>query len=134
MRAGFASVGVLVVAILLTGCGGKSVANDVRAGVPDGVDVDPMNATTAVGWVDRGETFAIVTWGSSSCPPIATALTTEGEDRIAVTFEPSPNEVCTADMAPTTHEFDLPNDVTSVPVTVDISYGNEGETRSVTLD
>lgn len=93
-----------------------------------------MSSGLAVTWVERGETFAIVTWGSSSCPPAATGLTAEGEDRVVVAFAPSPNDPCTADMAPTTHEFALPDRVTRTPVTIDIRYDNSAQVDTFSLD
>lgn len=85
-------------------------------------------------WIDRGETFAIVTWGSSSCPPVATALTVKGGDRISVTFEASPNDPCTADMAPTTHEFTLSNEMTVGPIVIEVGYEYWSETDTLTFD
>ncbi|PWC07159.1 hypothetical protein [Mycetocola zhujimingii] len=134
VRGGWVSLAALLAVGLLTGCGGNGVAQDVRPGLPDGLDVDPTDTTIAATWLERGETFAIVTWGSSSCPPAASALTAEGSDRIAVTFAPSPNEVCTADMAPTTHEFELPDEVTRTTVTIDVSYEDSDETSTLTLE
>lgn len=65
---------------------------------------------------------------------LPTTLTVEGADRIAVTFEASPNDPCTANMAPTTHEFELPSEITVSPIVVEVSYEDWSETESLTLD
>ncbi|GGF03295.1 hypothetical protein D9V28_12855 [Mycetocola zhadangensis] len=127
-------VGALLAVCLLTGCGGNGVAKAVRPGVPEGLDVDPANTAPAGTWLERGESFAIVTWGSSSCPLVASALTVEGADRIGVRFAPSPRDPCTADMAATTHEFALPVAVARTPVKVDVSYGDRDDIRTLTLN
>ena len=56
------------------------------------------------------------------------------DDRVSVTFGPSPNDPCTADMAPTTHEFDLPAGVTSDTITVEIRFEEWPDVYTVTLD
>ena len=51
-----------------------SVAQKVESGIPEGLELDPLTSTPAATWVDRDETFAVVTWGSGSCPPVAVAV------------------------------------------------------------
>lgn len=133
---GYSAFGVVVAACLLTGCSdpGAGVAQTMKPGVPEGLVVEPLSEGPAAAWVERGATFAIVTWGSSSCPAIATALSADGPDRIAVTFGPSPNDPCTADMAPTTHEFELPEETTRSPVVIEVSYEDWLETDTLTLE
>lgn len=46
----------------------------------------------------------VVTLGSGSCPPTASAIEID-DDQLVVTLEPSANDVCTADISPTTHSF-----------------------------
>lgn len=135
-RAGCASVGVVVAMCLLAGCSdpGPAIAQEVRSGVPEGLVVEPLGEGPVAVWIDPGETFAIVTWGSGSCPPVATALTTDGPDRLDLTFGPSPNDPCTADMSPTTHEFELPDEITRSPVTVNITYEDWPGTDVLTLE
>lgn len=130
------SVGVAVAVFLLTGCSGPdpSVAETTTLGLPEGFVLETTDFDLFATWVEPDETFAIVTWGSSSCPSIPTALTVEARDRIAVTFSPSPNDPCTANMAPTTHEFTLPDDVTASPVIIDVSYDGRPETDTLTLE
>ena len=72
--------------------------------------------------------------GSSSCPVVASSIDAAEDDRVSVTFGPSPNDPCSADMAPTTHEFDLPAGVTSDTITVEIRFEEWPEVYTVTLD
>ncbi len=51
-----------------------------------------------------------------------------------MTFEASLNDPCTANMAPTTHEFELPSEITVSPIVVEVSYEDWPETESLTLD
>lgn len=135
-RIGYVSIGVVVAACLLTGCSGPdpSVAETTKRGLPEGFVLKTTDFDSFATWLEPDETFAIVTWGSGSCPSIPTALTAEGQNRVAVTFSPSPNDPCTADMAPTTHEFALPDEITAGPVIIDVSYEGQPETDTLTLE
>ena len=135
-RIGYSSFSVVVAVCLLTGCSdpGAGVAQTMKPGLPEGLAADPLGEGHAVAWIEPGATFAIVTWGSSSCPAIATALTADSPDSIAVTFGPSPNDPCTANMAPTTHEFELPEEITASPVVIEVSYEDWPDTDTFTLD
>lgn len=135
-RIGYISVGILVAICALTGCSGQGggIAESVSPGAPQGIDMDPSGDGPAAAWVERGATFAIVTWGSGSCPLVATALAAAEPDHITVTFGQSPNDPCTADMAPTTHEFALPEEVTGLPIVVDVNYEDWPHTDTLTLE
>lgn len=135
-RIGPLVTGSLLAMCVLTGCSGPSpsVAETVRPGIPPGVVLEQPTDGPVATWIERGETFAIVTWGSGSCPAVATALSAAGVDRLTVTFGPSPNDPCTADMAPTTHEFQLPEEVTADSVVIEVSYEDWPETHTLTLD
>ncbi|MCR2825525.1 hypothetical protein [Microbacterium sp. zg.Y909] len=78
----------------------------------------------SAGWVDEG-VFAIVTWGSSSCPPTVQGIEVTASDAVAVTFaEPEPDRMCTMDIAPRAvlayPEGDLDADA---PVTLTLTGG-----------
>jgi hypothetical protein len=121
--------------LVITGCAPHDApASTATPGIPDGVEIDPLGNAPAGAWVERGESFAVVTMGSSSCPPVVTDVRAKAGDHVVVTFGPSPNDPCTADMAPTTHQLDLPEGVTGSPVTVEIEYEDWPETQSVTLE
>lgn len=56
--------------------------------------------TPSAGWVDD-QTFAMLTWGSSSCAPQVESATAASPDAIELTFvDPPADQVCTMDMAP----------------------------------
>ncbi len=114
-----ATVGAL---LALSACATPSIADSVTRGLPAGVEVDPLDENPIAVWAEKNVRFAVVTWGSSSCPLVASDLTVEDDDRIALTFASSTNKPCTADMAATTHEFTLPDEITKTPVTITISY------------
>lgn len=136
-----AALGALLAGSLLTGCGapaaesrpGTGVAQTTRPGFPDGVDVGPLTDGPVAVWLERSASFAIVTWGSGSCPPVSSALTVKGADHLAITFARSPNDPCTADLAPTTHEFALPDGVTTTPITIEIGYEDWPEVDTLVL-
>ncbi|MCR2802086.1 hypothetical protein QNO21_00940 [Microbacterium sp. zg-Y818] len=78
----------------------------------------------SAGWVDDG-VFAIVTWGSSSCPPTVQDIEVTASDAVTVTFaEPEPDRMCTMDIAPRAvlayPEGDLDADA---PVTLTLTGG-----------
>jgi len=55
----------------------------------------------SAGWVGTDGTFALVTWGSSSCAPELQDLQVPSETEVAITFAtPAADRVCTMDMAP----------------------------------
>lgn len=55
----------------------------------------------SAGWTGLNGTFAIVTWGSSSCKPVVEDAAVTGAAEITVTFQtPAADQVCTADMGP----------------------------------
>lgn len=74
----------------------------LASGLPPG---DPESFEPRV--LLRESVIALVTFGSSSCPALPTAVAVEGAV-LALTVEPRPAEVCTADMAPTTSFFAAP--------------------------
>ena len=104
----------LVALSLLAGCSAPvSVANDTSAGGPPGFDGSGglLNGEPSVIWMSGRREFAIVTFGSSSCPPVPTSISAVDAHHMAITFVKSPNSPCTADLAATTHKFDLPDGV-----------------------
>jgi len=117
---------IAVIAFVLTGCSGSassaptSVADETIKGLPESVTVDPESTEPLATWIEEGETFAVVTWGSSSC--LATPIEIVGEgDVVTIEFEPSAEEMCTADMAATTYTFTVPEKMTSTPTSVELT-------------
>ena len=98
----------------VTGCAAPaSVAYDTYAGSPPGYDGTggTLNGRPGAVWLAGKQEFAIVTFGSSSCPPIPTSLQTEPPSAVTVTFVAAPTEACTEDVAATTHEFRTPEGI-----------------------
>ncbi|MFH8251540.1 hypothetical protein ACH3VR_14305 [Microbacterium sp. B2969] len=55
----------------------------------------------SAGWATVQGQFVILTWGSSSCPPVIQDVAATGPAEVTVTYEtPAANQVCTMDMAP----------------------------------
>lgn len=95
---------------------------------------DVISETPQASWIERGRTFAIRTWGSSSCPLVATPIEATEKNAIAVHFERSPHDPCTADMALTTHEFTVPGAVRDAPLTLTVSYEGWDDKDSFVLE
>lgn len=95
--------------VLLAGCATGpgaaepgSIAEKSYRGLPEQAAVEALEQplVTPLG----GSRFALTLWGSSSCPRIPTAIATDGAE-VLVQLAESGGEVCTADMAPMTHEL-----------------------------
>ncbi|HYP73106.1 MAG TPA: hypothetical protein VEP72_03395 [Microbacterium sp.] len=94
-------------------------------GARDDIDLDAFTGTAveeyapSAGWIDDG-TFAILTWGSSSCAPVVQDVIVAGAE-VTVTFAtPAADQVCTMDMAPRVTLATTPDasdDATSVTLT-----------------
>jgi hypothetical protein len=62
---------------------------------------EPTDYAPSAGWVGDDGTFALVTWGSSSCAPQIEDVATTTASEVTVTFATPPaDQVCTMDMAP----------------------------------
>lgn len=72
--------------------------------------------------------------GKLERPCVATAIEVVASDHLDVTFDAPRAGICTADMAATTHTFDLPLGITKSPVTTTINYRDWDGTDTVTLD
>jgi len=128
------------VSLLLSACTPGGVAEDRQAGIPTQLaNVLPTPANSpAPGIIGQDGPLAarlpenrigIVTWGSSSCPPTAESIKTNSDNIVEITFTPSKNNVCTADLAPTSHTLKLPDDAPKNEFTLRIRYnGIEGST------
>lgn len=124
---------LLALCLAVTGCSApQSVAYDTFTGTPPGFDGAGglLNGSPGAIWISGRRQFAIVTFGSSSCPPVPTSISSSDSSHIAITFVPSPNSPCTADLTATTHKFTLPKDVdAAADVTVDVTMHFDTEYR-----
>ncbi|GAA2047708.1 hypothetical protein [Leifsonia soli] len=106
-----AAAAILVVAAL-AGCStaaGKPVED--YSGEPKGVDAPASSAGGAswAAWLDGGDRFAIVLYGSSTCPPKVASVTATAGDTITATLAPAPGGICTRDYVPHTTVFATPD-------------------------
>ncbi|WP_430593097.1 hypothetical protein [Humidisolicoccus flavus] len=118
---------------------GESIAEETFSGLPDSLEgLDPdamMDGGTIVTWVDQPTTFAVVTWGSSSCVPVITEAWSPELGAINLTVEPATAEVCTADFAPATHVIRTPDGAGEAPLDVTIEFtGDNPSTETFTLE
>lgn len=107
-----------------TGEVGEVLPRDVPSGwtgpMPDGQSAGPL-----VGWIDD-EQFGVITIGSGSCYPEATAIEATGDASARIAFDMPPEDaICTADFSPTTHAFTLPPAVTEFPVALELVFGDD---------
>ncbi len=103
--------------LVLSGCGGLgqpvSLARDSYDGIPKqlGTNLESFGEPAAV-WLDaEQEAFAVVLYGSSSCPSTPVELTVVDEQLIELRLARSQQDPCTADIAARTHEFGTPSGV-----------------------
>lgn len=106
-------------------------------GLPAGVtltDEEQGGEQPVAIWTDNRETLTVVTWGSSSCPPVPTALDLESAMLLNLRFAPPVDEVCTADFAPTSHVFATPDGISFSAVQLAIVLeAREGDPIDVTV-
>lgn len=104
----------------------ESVAERVIVGVPEnwnGPAPDLIEGNPAVGWLGEDEDeFGVMTFGSSTCLPIASAFDVIGPADVRIEFVESEQDPCTADWGAITHVFRLPDDVDRRPVLVTLSF------------
>ncbi|MDR6610738.1 hypothetical protein [Leifsonia sp. 1010] len=106
-----AAAAILVVAAL-AGCSaapGRPVED--YSGEPKGIDAPASSAGGAswAAWLDGGDRFAIVLYGSSTCPPKVANVTASADDTITATLAPAPGGICTRDYVPHTTVFATPD-------------------------
>lgn len=94
----------------------------------------PGLGTPLAGWVDKPRRFGVTLWGSSSCPAVPTRIEATGSDRVSITFGPAGEKVCTADLAPTTHEFTVPSRADTLPLTVTLVDGQGTTMHTLVLE
>lgn len=111
----------------------ESIAIETIRGVPEGIALpdDALDlGQPLVYWGSGRETLLVVTWGSSSCPPIPLELAAAAPDLLTLRFGPHPSEACTADFGPTTHVLPTPVGVAAGPVTLEVTLGQADGTAS----
>ena len=108
--------GAVIVLAALAGCS-TSVSHPVDdyKGEPKGV-VPPASSAGGAAyavWLKSGAQFAIVLYGSSTCPPTVATVETIASNQLKATPAPIGDGVCTRDYVPHTTVFATPSSVTS---------------------
>jgi hypothetical protein len=106
------AVAALAVVTVLAGCtGAPGRPVEDYAGEPKGVQAPASSAGGAswAAWLEDGAQFAIVLYGSSSCPPKVQNVDATGDDTITATLAPAPGGICTRDYVPHTTVFATPD-------------------------
>jgi hypothetical protein len=130
VRTRFVILTAVVATLVLSGCGAAvSIASNTFPDVPDGhaEEVNLFSAEPIAVWTHGKTTLAIVTVGSVSCPPVPISMTVIDPGTVNITFVKSPNSPCSADLSPTTHEFNVPDglDTALTTVTVNVLFDFE---------
>jgi hypothetical protein len=126
-------------ALVLAGCSApSSIATETVRGVPSGVtltDAEQTGEQPVAIWTGNRETLTVVTWGSSSCPPVPTSLDLESAMLLNLRFAPPTDQVCTADFAPTSHVFATPNGISfgAVPLAIVFESAAGDEPTEITV-
>ncbi len=119
-----------VVAGALAGCATGASSPSMSGGVspsPDATSATP-SAEIGAAWVDGGRSIAVVTNGSSSCPPVVSGQPSVAGAAITVQLAESPQQECTRDMAPRATLVALPAGVDPAKdLTVTVTGAAQGE-------
>ena len=100
LKAAIVASAVLGLAFTLGACATPPAATPDEGTVQSPAPGDVTDPQLGAAWLDGGKHIALVTYGSSSCVPVADTVTLEG-DTIKVEFvEPPADQMCTADFAP----------------------------------
>lgn len=91
--------GIAVMTMLFAGC--ATGAGTEPTEVPDPTPTESADEyAPAAAWLDEGRAVAVVTWGSSTCPPVVDGVSGDGQ-AIAVTLAAgASDQACTKDMVP----------------------------------
>jgi hypothetical protein len=124
------------VALIMTGCSAAgSIATETVRGVAPGITLsadEGLGEVPVAVWTDDRATLTVITWGSSGCPGVPTALTVSTPETLDLRFAPPTDAACTADFAPTSHVFATPAGVETGDISIDITF--EGRTADETLE
>ncbi len=130
---------VLGLAALLSGCAttpatsptNSPEATTAPSEVPEETSLPDADFTA--GWLASGTMIGVVTTGSSTCVPVASAVEGSGSTITVTLAEPDPAQPCTRDLQARITGIGIPDgvDVTK-PLTVDVTYNDA--TASIKLD
>lgn len=128
---------VLVTAFAISGCSASSsIATDTVRGLPEGVtltDAEQLGEQPVAIWTDNRVTLTVVTWGSSSCPPVPTSLEVESAPLLQLRFAAPTDQACTTDYAPTSHVFTTPDGFSFGAVQLEITFDARANEQPVVV-
>ena len=102
------ALALLTTVLLVSGCSAAPGDSEPAASDPT-VPAEDLEVEAA--WLDEGRMVAVVTWGSSSCVPVAESVTANGQT-VNVTLDAGdPEQACTADFAARASLVSLPEGV-----------------------
>lgn len=131
LKASLVAGAVFSLALVLGACASPQSTPDESVPQTPGVADGLTDPATGAAWLDEGRLIGIVTYGSSSCVPVAEAATVD-DDVITVAFMEEPaDRACTADMAPRVTIVGVP---AGVDVTDDVTVVVEGTDFRTELD
>lgn len=117
--------------VTLDGAAGETSFGETS--LPDYTGEAASEHAPSAGWVDA-DTFALLTWGSSSCAPQVESAVVKTPDSIEVTFvQPPADQVCTMDLAPQVAVVTIEGDV-SPDATISVAGGGERPGGAIPID
>lgn len=118
--------------LLLAGCTANAPAPGATTTAP--TDVPPAEFDADATWLDGGRAVGVVTWGSSTCVPVAQGVTLGADGSVAIELGAvDPMAVCTADLVPRVTPVSLPLDVDTTGG-IDLVVTLDGARDDVDLD
>ena len=123
-----ASVLLVAPALAVVGCASGTTpagpSSPAQAPTPPATTPAASEMQADAAWLDDGRLLGVVTWGSSSCVPVAEAATASGQEVAATLTDPGDGtQPCTADFSPRASLVGVPEGVNPQDdVTVALTY------------
>ena len=135
LRALTSATALAALVLLSAGCTASPGASaPTSSGTPSGTSTPPIADAVdevEVGWLDGGRSFALVTWGSSSCAPVLGDVAASGQS-IRVTLAASAEKACTDDLAPRALMVPVPEGVdVTTELEVEVVHGERTDTADL---
>ncbi len=134
------AMAALTVNFLLTACSSQEPSPDDQSFLPrdqtpgpaptGGIDFQVETNGVTITWLSEGNSLAITTTGSSSCPLAPLEFRGAEQEVLVLAIDSGGSELCTADMSPTTSIVERP---TKWNIPGPIEYEAVGEEYLLTL-
>ncbi len=132
LRLTLAAAALSATALIASGCAAPAPAPSASATDTPATTTPVTDLEANAAWLDDGRSVAVVTWGSSSCVPVAEAATANGQIVTVELIDLDPHAVCTADFAPRASGVALPEGVDPTQ-DVELRVAYKGATAEVVL-